>query len=103
MQETVKQMIIRKLTSRKFWVAVSTIVSGLVLLFGYAESDAETIAGAVMIIGGCVGYMLAEGIPDAFHVGQILTGIETIFNEIRDGKDVAENGETADTECSGEN
>ena len=82
-----KRTILQKLTSRKFWVAVSTIVSGMVMLFGYAESDAETIAGAVMIIGGCVGYMLAEGIPDALHVGQILTGFETIYNELKDGND----------------
>ena len=80
-----KQTILQKLMSRKFWVAVAGIVSGLVMIFDYAESDAETIAGAVLTIGSAVAYMVAEGVIDAANVGKILVGAETIVDEIKDG------------------
>ena len=80
-----KQTILQKLMSRKFWVAVAGIVSGLVMIFDYAETDAETIAGAVLTIGSAVAYMVAEGVIDAANVGKILVGAETIVDEIKDG------------------
>lgn len=97
-----KEQIFRKLTSRKFWVGVSGIVSGLVLIFGFADTSAETIAGAILTIGSAVGYMISEGIVDAKSVGQILEGAEIIVEEVKDGIDgdekaVIENG-TAATE-----
>ena len=82
-----KQTILQKLMSRKFWVAVAGIVSGLVMIFDYAETDAETIAGAVLTIGSAVAYMVAEGVIDAANVGKILVGAETIVDEIKDGND----------------
>lgn len=85
-----KERIFQKLTSRKFWVAISTIAAGLVLMFGFAETDAETISGAVLTIGGAIMYMITEGIVDAKRVGQILEGAEIIVEEIKNGKDEAE-------------
>lgn len=94
-----KQIIFRKLTSRKFWMGVAGMAAGLVMVFGYADSDAETIAGAILAAGSALGYMMAEGIPDAMNVGNILEAVETIYQEIKDGKDDEQDGET-DTECS---
>lgn len=76
--------IIQKLTSRKFWVAVATIISGLVMMFGYADTEAETIAGAILSIGGAIGYMITEGMVDAKSLGQILENGEVIIEEIND-------------------
>lgn len=97
-----KEQIFRKLTSRKFWVGVAGIVSGLVLIFGFADTSAETIAGAILTIGSAVGYMLSEGIVDAKNVGQIFEGAEIIVKEVKDNLDsdekaVIDNG-TAATE-----
>lgn len=89
-----KEKIIRKLTSRKFWVGLGGVVSGLILIFGFAETSAETIAGAIITLGSAVGYMISEGIVDAKNVGQILEEAEKIFNEIRNFK----NGEDEDHE-----
>ena len=61
---------LQKLTSRKFWVAVSSIVTGIVLLFGADEGLAEQISGAVMVLGGAIGYMIAEGLIDAAHAAE---------------------------------
>lgn len=81
-----KEQIIRKLTSRKFWVGLAGIVSGLIMIFGFAETSAETIAGAIITIGSAVGYMISEGIVDAKNVGQVLEGAETIVKELKNGE-----------------
>lgn len=60
-----KEQIILKLTSRKFWVGLGGMVAGLIMMFGFAETSAETISGAIITIGSAVGYMLSEGIVDA--------------------------------------
>ena len=94
-----KEQIFRKLTSRKFWMGIAGVVAGLVMMFGLAETSAETISGAVLAIGSAVGYMLSEGIVDAKNIGKILEGAEIIVGEIKDGKDADETtGEGDDSE-----
>ena len=58
----------RKLTSRKFWVAVAGFVSGLILAFGGAESTAATVSGCILQGASVIGYLLAEGLTDAAAV-----------------------------------
>ena len=59
----------RKLTSRKLWVAVAGFVSGLFLAFGGAENTAQMVTGVIMQGASVLGYLLAEGLTDAAHVG----------------------------------
>lgn len=56
---------IRKLTSRKFWVAVTALVTSMLLIFGVAESEVSQIAGIIMQAATVLGYLLAEGLTDA--------------------------------------
>ena len=80
--------IIQKLTSRKFWLGVTGVVSGLIMMFGVAETDVETISGALLAIGSAIGYMITEGIVDAKSLGQILENGEIIIEEIKkDGEE----------------
>ena len=60
-----KSDIVRKLTSRKFWVAVAAFVSGLILAFGGSESAARTVSGVILQGAAVLGYLLAEGLTDA--------------------------------------
>ena len=60
-----KQDIIRKLTSRKFWVAIAAFVSGLIVAFGGTEETAVQVAGLIMQGAAVLGYLLAEGLADA--------------------------------------
>lgn len=67
MNETTKQAIIRKLTSRKLWLAVATFVSMAMVYSGEDKTTAEAVS-ALIIQGGCViAYILAEGWADAEH------------------------------------
>lgn len=62
-----KEDIIRKLTSRKLWLAVALFISGLITAFGGEADTGETVAGCIMQGGAVVAYILAEGWADATH------------------------------------
>ena len=64
-----KQDIIRKLTSRKLWVALAGLISGLILAFGGDESIAATVSGVILQAASVIGYLLAEGLSDAANTG----------------------------------
>ena len=62
-----KETIIRKLTSRKLWVAVSEFVSMLIIALGVAENTATQVAAIIMAGAGAIGYIIGEGLADAGH------------------------------------
>lgn len=53
----------RKLTSRKFWLAIAGFVTGVALIFTAGITE-ETLTGAVMALGSVVAYIVGEGIAD---------------------------------------
>ncbi len=57
--------ILRKLTSRKFWVAVVGVVSGLLLAFKVDAETIENIGGIIMAAASAVAYIIGEGLVDA--------------------------------------
>ena len=59
-----KEDIIRKLTSRKFWLAVATFVTMLMVYCGSDSSKAEQVASLIMAGATVIGYLLAEGLAD---------------------------------------
>jgi len=56
---------IRKLTSRKFWLAVAGLVTGLVGFLQHPTTDAEAITSLIMALGSVIAYIIAEGLVDA--------------------------------------
>lgn len=54
----------RKLTSRKFWMAVALFVSGLITATGH-EEEAQTVAGLIMQGAAVVAYIIGEGLADS--------------------------------------
>ena len=64
-----KEDIIRKLSSRKFWVAVCALVTQLILAFGGTEQQATQVAGIIMAGATVIAYIIAEGLADAAGAG----------------------------------
>lgn len=60
----------RKLTSRKLWMAVAGLVSGLVVAFGGGESSAETVSGCIMSAASVIAYIIGEGLADGGNGGR---------------------------------
>lgn len=58
----------RKLTSRKFWVAVVSLASGLMLLFKLDGETVDKVCGVIMSLGGVIAYIIGEGMADAAGV-----------------------------------
>ncbi len=59
--------MVNKFLSRKFLIALSGIISGIVLLV-----NGEIAAGTSSIIAAVVSYLVAEGIIDAAAVKKLL-------------------------------
>ena len=60
-----------KLTSRKLWVAIAGIISGIVLM-----TNGNTVEGASTLVASVVGYLLAEGFIDAKRVKTVIDSTE---------------------------
>ena len=60
-----KQDIIRKLTSRKFWIAIVGFITPLLLAFGVAETSVSQVTAIIMAGADVVAYIVAEGMVDA--------------------------------------
>ncbi|MBQ1890066.1 MAG: hypothetical protein II160_05130 [Selenomonas sp.] len=56
---------IRKLTSRKFWLAIAGLVTGIVGFLKNPTTDAETITSLILALGSVIAYVIAEGMVDA--------------------------------------
>ena len=54
----------RKLTSRKFWMAVASFVSLMVVAFGGSQDIAAQIVALIMAGATVIGYIFAEGLTD---------------------------------------
>lgn len=65
-----KENIIRKLTSRKLWVAIAGFVSGLIVAFDGDAETAETISGLILQGASVLGYLIAEGLADSAHTAE---------------------------------
>lgn len=65
-----KENIIRKLSSRKLWLAVVGFVTPLLLAFGVAESVTAQIAAIIMAGADVLAYIIAEGLADAASAGK---------------------------------
>ena len=55
----------RKLTSRKFWMAIAGFVCGLILAYNGSAETAETVGGCIMSGASVIAYIIGEGLTDA--------------------------------------
>lgn len=58
---------VRKLTSRKWWIAVASMIIAIILLFGGDQEMADKIMGTIMAVAAVFGYTLGEGLADQGH------------------------------------
>ena len=57
--------IVRKLTSRKFWLAVAAFVTGILKFNGSADDTVTQVASLIMAGAAVVAYIIGEGLADS--------------------------------------
>ena len=62
-----------KLTSRKFWMALAGLVSGLLLAFRVDENTVNDITGIIMACASVIAYVIGEGLADAARADAVET------------------------------
>ena len=55
----------RKLTSRKFWMAVISLVTSIVMITGGSDQQAQQIAGVILQAATVLAYCIGEGMADS--------------------------------------
>lgn len=68
--------IIQKLTSRKLWMAIAGVVTGVAMALGAESTDVSTVAGAVTALISVVTYIITEGKVDAESVKNTIIEIQ---------------------------
>lgn len=58
----------RKLTSRKFWVAVIGFVTAVMVALNIDKMTAEQVAAIISAMGTLIAYIIGEGLTDAAHI-----------------------------------
>lgn len=58
------QDILRKLTSRKFWMSLATLVFLIMVYCGASEDSATQIVSIIMAAATVIGYTIGEGLAD---------------------------------------
>ena len=67
---------VRKLTSRKFWVAVASFVSMMIVAFGGTENSASQVAALIMAGASVIAYIIGEGLTDAANIANTGIGLD---------------------------
>lgn len=66
-----KDIIIRKLTSRKFWLAIIGFVTGLLVYLGRSEEEANQIGSLILMGASVLAYAIGEGLADQAAVYEV--------------------------------
>ena len=54
----------RKLTSRKFWLSITSFVTMLLIALGKSEATATQVTSLIMAGATVIGYTIGEGLAD---------------------------------------
>lgn len=58
----------RKLTSRKFWVAIIGFVTTVMIALNIDKMTVEQVAAIISAMGTLIAYIIGEGLTDAAHI-----------------------------------
>lgn len=71
----------RKLTSRKFWMAVIGFIGPLLIAFGLSEETSAQVTSLIMAGATVIAYLIAEGMTDEAGIQKNNEGKQDADNE----------------------
>lgn len=78
------KMILQKLTSRKLWMAIGGIATGIAMVLGVDSSELTSVAGGVVALVSCVTYIIMEGKIDAEAVKNTIVEVQEAVDAFDD-------------------
>lgn len=79
---------LKKLTSRKLWLAIAGVATGIAITFGADAGEISTVAGAVLSVISVVTYIVTEGKVDAEGVKNAIIAIDGVADLLGEDEDV---------------
>lgn len=79
--------IINKLTSRKLWLALAGVATGVAMALGIDATEITAVAGAVTALASVITYIVTEGKIDAESVKVAIEETQKAIDTI-EGTDV---------------
>lgn len=79
---TTVRNILNKLASRKLWMAVAGVATGVALILGADSTEIGTVAGAVTALISAVAYIVTEGKIDAESVKNAIIEVQEAVDTI---------------------
>ena len=83
--------ILRKLSSRKLWLALAGVATGVAMALGADATEITTVAGGITALISAVVYIVVEGKIDA-------EGVKNTIIQIQDGIEVLDDKD-GESEC----
>lgn len=74
--------ILKKLSSRKLWLAIAGVASGIAIALGVDEGTISTVSGAAVSVISAVAYIIAEGKVDAASVTSTVASVENAVSAV---------------------
>lgn len=90
-----KEDLIRKLTSRKFWVALVAFISALLIAFNVPEASISQVTAIIMAFGSLLAYIFAEGWVDSTREkgGDTFNSVYNAYGGVTNGDSESDNSE----------
>lgn len=82
--------ILRKLSSRKLWMAIAGVFTGIAVVLGVDSTELEVIVGAVMSVISAITYIVVEGRVDAESVKNAIEATQEAIEVIQNVNDEKE-------------
>ena len=60
----------QKLTSRKFWAAVVTFITSILVAFGVPDLTIEQVIAVITAASAMIAYIIGEGLVDARRISK---------------------------------
>lgn len=73
----------RKLSSRKLWLAIAGVSTGIATVLGVDGSEIAIVCGSVTVLISAVTYIITEGKIDAERVKQLIESTQTSIDTIK--------------------
>lgn len=79
------KVLIQKLTSRKLWMSIAGVATGVAMALGVEGTEITSIAGGVIAVISAVIYIITEGKVDAERVKNAIEGAQDVVDTIQGG------------------